>query len=76
MKFFDFFRKKQGAEPVITDGGEISRPITKNPYSSEEQNYFDATIDEDDFGKDPLCDDDPDFPETDDINDLDEFDFF
>ena len=74
MSIFDFFRKKQGAEPVITDGREISGPITKNPYSSEEQNYFDTSIDEeDDFGKDPLCDDDPDFPQEDDI---DEFDFF
>ena len=73
MSIFDFFRKKQGPQPIITDGSEISGLITQNPYSTEEQNYFDTTLDEDDFGKDPLCDDDSDFPQED---DLDEFDFF
>ena len=72
MSIFDFFRKKQGPQPIITDGSEISGPITKNPYSSEEQNYFDTSID-DDFEKVPLCDDDPDFPDED---EFDEFDCF
>ena len=72
MKFFDFFRKKQGAEPVISDGKEFCSPNIKNPYSAEGQNYLETAVDdEDDFEKDPF-DDDPDFPDED---EFDEFDF-
>lgn len=72
MSIFDFFRKKAGAEPVITNGAEVGEPIIKKPYSAEEQNYLDTAVDdEDDFEKDPLSDDDPDFPETDDLDDFD-----
>ena len=71
MKFFDFLRRKP-QQPIITDGKEVATPIKNDAFSAEEQNFFDAAIDDDfeddPLGEDPLCDD-PDFPE----NDFDDF---
>ena len=71
MKFFDFLRRKP-QQPIITDGKEVATPIKNDAFSAEEQNFFDAAVDDgfDDnpLGPDPLCDD-PDFPE----NNFDDF---
>ena len=70
MKFFDFLRRKQ---PIINDGKEIATPIKNDAFSVEQQNFFDAAVDDDfeddPLGEDPLCDD-PDFPQS---NDFDDF---
>lgn len=80
MGIFSFFRRKKEFEkaPVITDGAEVNKPIQNGSgaFAVEEQNFLDATVDDDDeFYASPLVND-PDFPEhdIDDFDDLDDFD--